>query len=590
MCGSSRLMITICGLVLILSAAKGGLAQGGGECGTLVPPGNVSGTWTLAGSPYCVMGDISAAGLIIEPGVHVLVDGPYEIEVRTVIHADGTAADPIVFTAKDPRVRWSGLRFHRTPAAPSLTHCRIELAEQSGIRILDSYPVLRNVVITNCISPTRGAGINIEIQVGDREILLQDCEISDCVAKSSGGGLFFLSPSARLKMDGCRIVDNQSNPTLVFEDPHRMHFDTFGGGLLLQGDTKILNSLVQGNKCVARQSVGIAFARGGGIFSTQADVQLKNTLVLGNEAHATFDLPDVGSDISFGAGIFLVDGSLSMANSVVAGNENTFFGGLNHLTGGSGIYVDSGEVSIVNSTITRNNDEGIVRNGGSVSVMNSIVYGNEDAALVGSVNASYSCIENASSPFPGDGNIIGDPLFAGTGLSCGDLAVTGSSPTIDAGNPLGSHRDLCFPPSQGGIRNDMGAFGGPGACAFRASCNGPGSPPVLVLSFSMPESEVSMGQNLIVHPTLTNGPDARNVDVHFWVRKPDGTSTVYRRRRNFPIPANHQFTREDLVGTAGAGDLADIGTYTFGVRLSDAITGGTLALQVETFRVVRMVP
>ncbi|MEZ4654201.1 MAG: hypothetical protein R3E12_11595 [Candidatus Eisenbacteria bacterium] len=38
------------------------------------------------------------------------------------------------------------------------------------------------------------------------------------------------------------------------------------------------------------------------------------------------------------------------------------------------------------------------------------------------------------------------------------------SPCVDAGNPAVPFNDVCFPPSQGGVRNDMGAYGGPGAC------------------------------------------------------------------------------------------------------------------------------
>ena len=57
--------------------AQGCTAPCGDTCGTTVLPGTiVNTTWTTAGSPYCVVGDIQVSLLTIQPGVCVLVDGP----------------------------------------------------------------------------------------------------------------------------------------------------------------------------------------------------------------------------------------------------------------------------------------------------------------------------------------------------------------------------------------------------------------------------------------------------------------------------------------------------------------------------------
>ena len=50
---------------------------------TVVPPGEVSGTWSVAGSPYVVQGDVEIpAGdtLVIEPGVTVQFETDAEQE------------------------------------------------------------------------------------------------------------------------------------------------------------------------------------------------------------------------------------------------------------------------------------------------------------------------------------------------------------------------------------------------------------------------------------------------------------------------------------------------------------------------------
>ena len=61
-----------------------------------------------------------------------------------------------------------------------------------------------------------------------------------------------------------------------------------------------------------------------------------------------------------------------------------------------------------------------------------------------------------------EGNITDDPQFVGSA----DLHLTAGSPCVDAGRSEPSDNDECFPPSLGSDRNDMGAYGGSGACCW----------------------------------------------------------------------------------------------------------------------------
>ena len=73
---------------------------------TVVPAGNVSGTWTAGGSPYLVEGNISIAPgtlLTIEAGVSVIFQGTYGLTVSGILEAAGTEADSIRFT---PSTSW----------------------------------------------------------------------------------------------------------------------------------------------------------------------------------------------------------------------------------------------------------------------------------------------------------------------------------------------------------------------------------------------------------------------------------------------------------------------------------------------------
>jgi GH18 family chitinase len=89
--------------------------------GTTVAAGDVSGHWTLAGSPYRITGDIripNGSTLTIDPGVKVEFQGPFKLQCYGGLHAVGTPTQRIRFTTTDADVAkgawawtgWRGLR------------------------------------------------------------------------------------------------------------------------------------------------------------------------------------------------------------------------------------------------------------------------------------------------------------------------------------------------------------------------------------------------------------------------------------------------------------------------------------------------
>jgi len=90
---------------------------------TIIPPGNVSGTWSVAKSTYQVEGEITVpddSTLILEPGVEIIFTGHYALNVQGRILASGTQSDSILFTVgdttgfSDPDTSlggWYGIRF-----------------------------------------------------------------------------------------------------------------------------------------------------------------------------------------------------------------------------------------------------------------------------------------------------------------------------------------------------------------------------------------------------------------------------------------------------------------------------------------------
>ena len=188
------------------------------SCMSTVSSGPVIGaTWTLAGSPYCISGDISVFGLTIESGVQVLVDGPFEIQVVTTINAIGTEAAPITFAARDESIPWKGLLFVDTPPGSSLAHCIIEWSDDSGLELINSSPTLEKCVFRNNRAASTGGAIYADISGG--EVVIDGCEF---VGNSAGGAT------------------------------------GSGGAIYVRGDSVIRNSVIRDNKVVASRSSGTA--------------------------------------------------------------------------------------------------------------------------------------------------------------------------------------------------------------------------------------------------------------------------------------------------------------------------------------------
>jgi len=126
--------------------------------------GNVSGNWTLAGSPYQVIGEVSISSgqsLTIEPGVVVQFMDYYSFMIYGTLTAEGTVDDLIQFTsgqATPAADDWEMIAFESGSGSSSIIS--FSLLEYANTAILCSYssPTISHCTIQNNLS--RGINCN----------------------------------------------------------------------------------------------------------------------------------------------------------------------------------------------------------------------------------------------------------------------------------------------------------------------------------------------------------------------------------------------------------------------------------------------
>jgi hypothetical protein len=316
------------------------------------------------------------------------------------------------------------------------------------VRITNTPPAFTNCIIRNNYSPIYGGGILADVTPG-LTLTMDHCLISSNLAgvynsgSGEGGGVFV---DGSILLVQSTVVSNRT-----------LGHDGFGGGIMAYyGDCTMENCLIAfnvPNATSSDQADGVFFAGGSG-----------KTLRMANCMIYTNGIPGTGTANNYGGAVYVSDGKAQFVNCVVSGNAH------------EGLYFYSGVGSVINCTVTGNRSGyyGIYSQNVWSGITNSIVYfnnGNGDQ-LGGYLNVAYSDVQG-SVVEPGVGNINYAP-----GL-CPNWSLIQGSPCIDAGNPDPIYNDVCIDNegtctqgSRGTTRNDMGVYGGAGACCWIAPCKG----------------------------------------------------------------------------------------------------------------------
>jgi len=280
----------------------------------------------------------------------------------------------------------------------------------------------------------------------------------------------------------CVIISSGEDSTAVLQgftltggtgtlwlDEHGAGRYTEAGGILIENSNPaIQNNVIMNNEAI-RKPAGIVSAGGGGIRIGDASPKILNNIIMGNSG-------------MYGGGIVCNYASPIIKNNLVIKNKVYQAVSGAPTFGGGGIWVfGNGQRTIIkNNTIVGNSSTGsgsaAASKGGGILVWqtpitarNNIVWGNtqsvgDQIAVIGSptlADITYCDVQGGCS---GTGNINNEPLFDST-----NYYLSGSSPCVDHGDPDTTYNDPEDPnnpnsakfPSRGGLRNDIGAYGGP---------------------------------------------------------------------------------------------------------------------------------
>lgn len=298
---------------------------------TQIPGGEVSGTWTLAGSPYLIEGDVvvpNSQTLEIEPGVIVDFTGHYHMQVKGTLKAIGQENDSIEFSVSDTtgyaaneHVGWGSIWIESNdPSNDStiLSHCIISFSKDApGISVYESPKVrISHCRISNNTN-TYGAGIYCV----KGTVVIDSNYISYNSAVGGGGILFDDSDGV---ICGNRIMYNS------------------GGGIFCgQGDVSILNNVISWNEAMN--------SSGGITLGSYNNIEIFNNVISYNKS------------INRGGGIHCSDSynsDLFLVNNTIVGNESQ---------NGAGGFSCYGLDAVVTNCVFWNNIGGEINEPGSFS-------------------------------------------------------------------------------------------------------------------------------------------------------------------------------------------------------------------------------
>ncbi len=265
---------------------------------TVIPAGNVSGTWNAAGSPYQISGEIivqSVDLLTIEAGTTVEFQGHFKFIVEGQLLVSGSSAEKVTITAANTVEGWAGLRFSNTDnnllGSSIIDYCDIEYGKATDIS-----------------HDGRGGGI---YAINSSNLEINNSTICNCSAVENGGGIYL--ENSDIAIDNLIINANVASG---------------GAGISMQdSEPTITNSIIKNNT---------ATYGGGGLHISNSTVDISFTEITGNSTEG-----DGGGIYGFNSSVVTLE-SVTIADNIANQDGSGF----------ANLYKSS--FVIINSIVYRN--------------------------------------------------------------------------------------------------------------------------------------------------------------------------------------------------------------------------------------------
>jgi type IX secretion system substrate protein len=271
----------------------------------------------------------------------------------------------------------------------------------------------------------------------------------------------------------CVIINSGEDSTTVLQgftitggtgtkwlDEHGAGLYREGGGIIIQFSSPVIqDNIIINNEAI--NTAGTSGAGGGGIRIGDSRPKILNNVIILNRGR-------------YGSGVVLNYTGCLLKNNIIAQNSMAeSFGS------GGGLWISGNFAApkiAENNTIVNNSS--VTGTGGIYIVnpttfRNNIIYGNTGTQISGSgASVTYCDVQGG---YTGTGNINVNPMFSDT-----NYVLMNASQCIDAGDTSSVYNDLPDPgnpgfakyPSKGTLRNDIGAYGGPGTRILSGSLIG----------------------------------------------------------------------------------------------------------------------
>ncbi len=363
--------------VVFLSMAANAVAS------TNINTSSVSGHWTLSGSPYLIGNNItvdSAQSLTIDPGVSVIFQGPYEMDINGSLIAQGNASQVINFQINDTTGwsdtsisagGWHGITFSMSNSA-AMTDVPISYCNFSDIKGGMIGLMIRSMKFSNCNffhNLTLPGAYNTLFFVGLDT--LYSFELDSCSFYNNLSvkytGIITINGNGNSIIHNCTMYNNTSETVmftwftnLLFSNNqvyNNTQLDTIGAAATLTvyyGNASIRDNKIYGNNNM----------NDGALVCYQGLGDICGNYVCGNKSHVGYTGSSACGASEGGGGIRLSSNNstsfYTVRNNVIANNYAAFEGGA--------IYIYWVSASIYNNQIVNNLDGNTT---GGINIFNS---------------------------------------------------------------------------------------------------------------------------------------------------------------------------------------------------------------------------